>query len=229
MRIDYSEPRRAQRSPNYQNQRTSEPRSGRGKGLALLILAVMLFGAGFGSGWILSEKATKKAFRAATEINQADQQKLQAQQQAVQQPAPQPGAPVAGQTQQPAPAGSVAAPAGHPTNQVPLSFFETLPKGQKQTVLGSGINDKPKAPIAAPTAAKQPSGFVVQAAAYLSSKDAETLKTKLIAKGHQATVAQTTINNRIWYRVRIGSHLDKEAATQLATKVGGGAKVVPDE
>ena len=40
-----------------------------------------------------------------------------------------------------------------PTGQVPLSFFESLPKGQKQTVLGSGINEKPKPTT---TAASQP-------------------------------------------------------------------------
>lgn len=228
MRLDYSEPRRAQRSPSYQNYKTTEPRKGKGKIVILLVLAGVVFAAGFGSGWVLSEKATKQAFRAATEINKVEQPPQTAQE-AQTQPAPQ-GAgtppPAAGQvTPQNAQQGS----AGHPTNQVPLSFFETLPKGQKHTVLGSGINEKQPSATPAKQEPSKASGFSVQAAAYLSSKDAEAMKGKLIAKGFQATVSETTINNRVWYRVRVGHHLEKEAAVQLAAKVGSGAKIVTDE
>jgi len=132
-----------------------------------------------------------------------------------------------------------------PTAQVPLGFFENLPKGQKQVVLGSGINQKPKpAPVVTQPSAQQPvppaqkkddvkaatSGFIVQVAAFTSLKEAESAKAKLSAKGYSATVAETNLNDKgTWYRVRVGRHLDKEAATEIATRIGGGAKILPDQ
>lgn len=254
MRIDYSEPRQSYTVPPPSRHRPQSGISG-AKLIALAVCGGLLFGSGFGVGWYFSQQAAKKAFRAAME-----QQSLEtaakggalpptaappdgiAQQQA------SPAAPAATQP-------GVAPPASHP--ELPLSFFDNLPKGQKNTVLGSGINERPKAtpPVTAPapqtasqaaapsdTAKKpepaqpatvkpapKPTGFVVQVASYSNRKDADGLRSRLSAKGYAAVVSETTLEGKTWYRVRIGRHLDKEAATQISNQLMMGAKIVPDQ
>ena len=231
MRIDYSEPRQSYGSGSQRKADSSSSTSL----LTIVIVALFIFGAGFGTGWFFSQKAAKKAFRAATE-----QESLESTPKEIKKLPEQPPT-------QAAPAPPVATPAGQPpqqaspTGQVPLSFFENLPKGQKQAVLGSGINEKPK-PVTPAVAPSQPaattksadakqtaSGFIVQVAAFTNQKEAEATKAKLAAKGYSAALSETTINDKIWYRVRIGRHLEKEAATEIASRIGGGAKILPDQ
>ena len=242
MRIDYSEPRQSYGSSSSgsgSNPRKSDSSSSTSL-LFLCILAGIIFFTGFGTGWFFSQKAAKKAFRAAME-----QQSLESApkdgKKTTEQPAQQP--PQASATPPTVTAGQPAQQAS-PTGQVPLSFFESLPKGQKQTVLGSGINEKPK-PAAPPapqppqtttTAAKTSevkpagSGFLVQVAAFSNIKEAESTKAKLAAKGYSASISETNLKDKgTWYRVRVGRHLDKEAASEIASRVGSGAKVVPDQ
>lgn len=244
MRIDYSEPR--QSSGSSSSSISSSPRkadsSSSSNLIFMCVLAGFIFFTGFGTGWFFSQKAAKKAFRAAME-----QQSLESAPKDGKKPADQP-------TQQP-PQASATPPTAittgqpaqqaAPTGQVPLSFFESLPKGQKQTVLGSGINEKPKPaaaspapqPPQAPAAATKPSdtkaansGFLVQVAAFANIKEAENTKAKLAAKGYSASISETNLNDKgTWYRVRIGRHLDKEAASEIAGRVGSGAKVLPDQ
>lgn len=244
MRIDYSEPR--QSSGSGSTGISSSPRKADGSSSSNLVvfgvLAGFIFCTGFGTGWFFSQKSAKKAFRAAMEqqsLESTPKDTKKQPDQPVQQPpqaaaTPPTAIPAAGKpTQQAA-----------PTGQVPLSFFETLPKGQKQTVLGSGINEKPK-PATSPApqppqtpapATKAPdtkatnSGFLVQVAAFANLKDAESTKAKLAAKGYSASISETNLNDKgTWYRVRIGRHLDKEAASEIAGRVGSGAKVLPDQ
>lgn len=241
MRIDYSEPRQSSGSSAPQTSRKANSPSSGGSALTFLMLAGVVFVIGFGTGWFFSQKSAKKAFRAAMEQQSLETSKRQPD--LLQQP-PQPAvAAAAPQPVQP-PKQQTAA----PTGQVPLSFFESLPKGQKQAVLGSGINEKPKpAPVPVPTAAPVPqpapvappkqaepktanSGYIVQVAAFNSAKEAETAKTKLSAKGYSASVVEINLNDKgTWYRVRIGRHLEKEAATEIASRVGGGAKILLDQ
>ncbi|QOX78297.1 SPOR domain-containing protein [Trichlorobacter lovleyi] len=242
MRIDYSEPRQSYGSSSSSTGASPRKADSSSSGSLLLwsILAGVIFITGFGTGWFFSQKAAKKAFRAAMEqqsLETALKDPKKQTEQPVQQPA-QPGATA------PAAAPGQPAQSAAPTGQVPLSFFESLPKGQKQTVLGSGINEKPKPapspapqpPQAAGAAAKAPdsktagSGFLVQVASFTNAKEAENAKAKLAAKGYSATVAETNLNDKgTWYRLRIGRHLDKEAAAEIASRVGGGAKVLPDQ
>lgn len=141
MRIDYSEPKKSYVTP----QGPSKPRR-ESNGLfttILIVTGVLIFIAGFGTGWFLSQKSAKKSFQAATEQNSLENSPkkepttiAKPAQPAQPSPAQQP------QTQQnPAtPQQPSAAPgaAGAP----PLSFYKTLPSGQKGNVLGSGINPK---------------------------------------------------------------------------------------
>ena len=244
MRIDYSEPR--QSSGSGSTGISSSPRKADGSSSSNLIvfgiLAGFIFCTGFGTGWYFSQKSAKKAFRAAMEqqsLESTPKDPKKQPDQSVQQP---PQAAATPPTVIPA-VGKPAQQAA-PTGQVPLSFFETLPKGQKQTVLGSGINEKPK-PAASPVpqppqtpapATKAPdtkavnSGFLVQVAAFANKKEAENTKAKLAEKGYSASISETNLNDKgTWYRVRIGRHLDKEAASEIAGRVGSGAKVLPDQ
>jgi len=241
MRIDYSEPRHSSgsiSSGNSKQRKVDSPSST--TLLLLLMLTGFVFVIGFGTGWYFSQKSAKKSFRAAMEQQSLESAPNDTQknpeQPLLQAPLPPTTAPAAA---------PVAAPAqASPTGQVPLSFFESLPKGQKQTVLGSGINEKSKP---APVAAQQPaqtaapaqkpadatgsgSGYVVQIAAFSTQKEAENAKAKLSAKGYSASLSETRLQDKsTWYRVRIGRHLDKDAAAEIAARIGGGAKVLPDQ
>ncbi len=261
MRIDYSEPKKSCSAPQGGLNRPRKESSGN-----VLIVAVITgficLGIGFGSGWILSKRSAKEAFKAAM-----DQQSLEnSPQQGAAPPLPQqqaaplpPGQqPQAGGTapQQPATGGTGTA------NDPPLSFYKTLPSGQKSTVLGSGINsreDKPaKQPLqaampanvtrpappegdddnqkqptqAAPakSAARQDSkGFTVQVASYSLKSEAETLRSKLAAKGYEVGIVESHLGDKgTWYRVRVGKRLDPDAAKELAAKIGKGAIAIPD-
>jgi len=263
MRIDYSPPRRSP-TPSLS---TAKQRSSYGSTLRFVMLiaslGLLLFGIGFGSGWYFSQQSTKQAFRAAME-----QQSLESSPKEEQvSPAPVPvipPVPAAAPTQPavaavPAPtptpppqqkAAGSATPAGQQ-----LSFYENLPRGQKNAVLGSGINEKAKPATAppptmqaaaaaapkpaaetqvttekSPAATTAPAGWLVQVAAFSSQKEAENLKTKLAAKGYNASVMETHLNDKgTWYRVRIGRRMSREAAQDIAERIGGGAKAMPDQ
>jgi len=256
MRIDYSEPRQSYTVPNPSRHRPKSGISGATL-IALVVCGGLVFGSGFGVGWYFSQQAAKKAFRAAME-----QQSLEtAAKGGVLPPTvatpdgltQQPATPAAPTTTQP---GAAPTPS-HP--ELPLSFFDNLPKGQKNTVLGSGINEKPKPapppPVTAPAAqtapqqpaepqksepaqpaakpaaksAPKPTGYVVQVASYSNRKDADTLRSRLSARGYAAKVSETTLEGKTWYRVRIGRHLDKESATTISNQLMMGAKIVPDQ
>jgi len=145
MRIDYSEPKQAYVTAPGKNRPRKEP-VGMIATIAI-ITGLITFIIGFGAGWVLSQRAAKKAFQAATEQNSLENSPnpnaLQVPEK-VPQPTPPP--------QQPPAPNAQAVPGNQPTPEPPLSFYKTLPSGQKNMVLGSGFNtrdDKAKAPLQA--------------------------------------------------------------------------------
>jgi cell division protein FtsN len=265
MRIDYSEPKKSCSSPQGVQSRPRKESSG-----SVLIVAVITgvisLGIGFGSGWMLSQRSAKQGFKAAME-----QQSLEnSPQQAAIQPLPkkQPAASASGQQLQAggsAPQPTVAG-GGQTAVDPPLSFYKTLPSGQKNTVLGSGINsrdEKPAKPAkqplqaampanitrpappetdetiqkqaaqaspAKPAARQDPNGFTVQVASYSLKSEAETMRGKLAAKGYNVGIVESHLGEKgTWYRVRVGKHLDPDAAKELAGKIGKGAISIPDK
>jgi cell division protein FtsN len=143
MRIDYSPPKQSYVTSQSKPRPRKEP-VGLFTGL-IVVTGLIAFALGFGSGWFLSERSTKKAFQAAAEQNSLESSPKQAPPppQPVQ-PQPQPAAPATPQqpAQQPA-AGSTPQPAPQQTPPLPqLSFYKTLPGGQKSALLGSGINSR---------------------------------------------------------------------------------------
>jgi cell division protein FtsN len=248
MRIDYSEPKKSYVTPQGLNRPRKES-----TGIFTTILIItggIIFCAGFGTGWFFSQKSAKKSFQAATEQNSLENAPIKEPA-----PAPKPPQPVqppATPQPQPDPA-TVQQPAAAPdaaTNEPPLSFYKTLPSGQKGNVLGSGINGvkqplqaaiptnlnrqttaEPAKPPVEKGAAKhsESSTFTVQVASFPLRSEAETLKGKLAAKGYQAYIVESNQGEKgIWYRVRVGKRLEQEVAKELAGKLGKTALVIPD-
>ena len=261
MRIDYSEPKKSCSTPQPSQNRPRKESSG-GVLFTVLITAAISVSIGFGSGWMLSQRSAKKGFKAAME-----QQSLEnSPQQPKEQPSPkQPPTPAPTAQQQSAvPAQQTAPVAGtQPAVDPPLSFYKTLPSGQKNNVMGSGINPKEEKPAKQPlqaamptnitrpdparneeTAQNQPgqsaptkagthtdkSGFTVQVASYSLKSEAEMQRSKLATKGFNVSIAESHLGDKgTWYRVRVGRHLDPDAAKELAAKLGKGAMSIPDK
>jgi cell division protein FtsN len=151
MRIDYSEPKKSYVTAQGSTRQRKEP-TGRFT-IVLVVTGVITFIAGFGTGWFLSQKSAKKSFQAATTQNSLENSPKK---ETVQPPKPAPPVqpPVQPQPQTPAdPSAAQQPPAATGTTaEPPLSFYKTLPSGQKSNVLGSGINtkdDRAKQPLQA--------------------------------------------------------------------------------
>jgi cell division septation protein DedD len=252
MRIDYSEPKKAYITP----QGGSRPRK-ESTGLTatlVVITGIIMFSSGFGTGWFFSQKAAKKSFQAATA-----QKSLESTPRKEDIAPPKPAQPVQSavanssdpQTNQPQPSGA------NPSTPDPqLSFYKSLPSGQKSAALGSGINAKEnqaKVPLQAaipsnltqpaPTGAETPkpasdkpaakqsdsNAFTVQMASFPLKSEAEALKGKLASKGYHVFIVESNQGDKgIWYRVRVGKKLDQAAAKELAGKLGKSAMVIPE-
>jgi cell division septation protein DedD len=149
MRIDYSEPKKSYVTTLGAARPRKEPAAY--FTTVLVITGVITFIAGFGTGWFLSQKSAKKSFQAATAQNSLENSPRQ---EAAPPPKPAPQLQPATQPQpQPDPAATPQPAAASDTStEPPLSFYKTLPSGQKGNVLGSGINtrdDKAKQPLQA--------------------------------------------------------------------------------
>jgi cell division septation protein DedD len=224
MRIDYSEPKKSY----VTSQGTARPRKEPGgyRNTVLVIAAAIIFIAGFGTGWFLSQKSAKRSFQAATEQNSLENSPKQ---EAAPPPKPAPPLQPAAQPQpQPDPAAAQQPPAAAGTQtEPPLSFYKTLPSGQSGNVLGSGINtreDKTKQPLQAaipanlykqpaadtqkppadkPAGAEKPAarhpegtGFTVQVASFPLKSEAETLKSKLTGKGYNVFISESHLGDK---------------------------------
>ena len=258
MRIDYSEPKKSCSSPHVGQHRPRKESNG-GVLIAIVFTALVSLGIGFASGWMLSQRSAKEGFKAAMaqqSLENSPQQVVPQQQQTIATaPAPQ--------SQGYTPAVQAAPVAGTETTpNPPLSFYKTLPSGQKNNIMGSGINShegtpgkqplqaampgnisrpsppqggeniqKQAAPATAAKVAPKPgtAGLTVQVASYSLKSEAEAQRSKLAAKGYNASIVESNLKDKgIWYRVRVGKRLDPEAAKELAAKLGKGAISIPD-
>jgi cell division septation protein DedD len=91
------------------------------------------------------------------------------------------------------------------------------------------------APAAAPagtTAASKPESsvrYVVQVASYKEKPEAVAAQGKLSGKGVAAYLVESKLGDKgVWYRLRVGRHLTKAEAEELAAKAGKGAIVLAE-
>ncbi|WP_136513557.1 SPOR domain-containing protein [Geomonas edaphica] len=112
---------------------------------------------------------------------------------------------------------------------------------QSAAPAGKGGDAKPAERASAPAAEKQAEKqagdekqaaeprYLVQVASYKDKQEAESVRAKLAAKGVAAYVVESKLKDKgVWYRIRVGKHLSKQEAQQLAGKVGSGAAVVTE-
>lgn len=112
---------------------------------------------------------------------------------------------------------------------------------QPAPAAGKGGETKPAEKASAPPAEKQAEKqagdekqaadprYLVQVASYKDKQEAESARAKLAAKGVAAYVVESKLKDKgVWYRIRVGKHLSKQEAQQLAGKVGSGAAVVAE-
>jgi cell division protein FtsN len=266
MRIDYSEPKQSYVGTQAKKKLRKEP-----IGMVstiVIITGLITFIFGFGTGWLLSQRSAKKAFQAANEQTSLENSpKEPAQAKAIPQQ-PQTAAAIQQQPQtatttlqlpQAASADlQTQAPATQKAPEPSLSFYKTLPIGQKSNVMGSGINskeEKPKQALQAiiPSNISRPqqsaadaakttgdrqqslleindrSGFSIQVSSYSLKSEAETVKNKLAGKGYSAYIVESNLGDKgVWFRVRVGRKMEHDAAKELAGKLGKGVMVVPD-
>ena len=70
----------------------------------------------------------------------------------------------------------------------------------------------------------------VQVASFSLRSEAEALRSKLAAKAYNVSIVESRLGDKgTWYRVRVGSHLEPEAAKELAAKLGKGAIAIPEK
>lgn len=229
MRIDYSEPKKSYITPQTGQSRPRQESSSGSLVTAVVITCLISSGVGFGSGWVLSAKSTKKAFQLATQEQSTENSSRQA---AALPQAPKPQiAPVQTPNDQQSPTTGTGqttpvTPVAQTTPEPPLSFYKNLPSGQKNNVLGSGINvkeektakqplqapipsnlAKPSQPQVAPENSKPPtpaiaektavpSAFTVQLASFSLKSEAETMKSKFAGKGYNVYISESNLGNK---------------------------------
>jgi cell division protein FtsN len=210
MRIDYSEPKKSCSSPLPSHNRPRKESSG-GVLAVIFITAVLSLGIGFGSGWTLSQRSARKAFKAAMEQqsleNSPQQAKAHPSQQQPRVPAPLPAV-----TQQPQTGVSAPQPAAagetHTAVDPPLSFYKTLPSGQKNNAIGSGINSKDEKPAKQPLQAAMPANMTRPEP---NQNDESTQKQSLPAVTPKPAVRQDSSG----YTVQVASYSLKSEAETL--------------
>ena len=95
---------------------------------------------------------------------------------------------------------------------------------------GAAPADAPAAvPVDASEKPENPARFVVQVASYHEKQEALAAQTKLAGKGVAAYLVESRLPDKgVWYRLRVGRHLTRAEAGELAGKSGRGAIVLPE-
>lgn len=215
MRIDYNEPKKSYTSPQPGGNRTRKE-SSNPLLLAVVVTGLISLAVGFCSGWMLSQRYAKKGFQAAMEQQSLEnapkappQPPAAPPQTAVQQAAT---APPGQQQQQPGGTTQPPSPGGQPAPETPLSFYKTLPSGQKSNVLGSGINAADNSTAKQPLQAAIPKNYAKPAQPQVNAnpvKATPPAAEKLGGKQQDAT----------GFTVQVASYSLKSEADSLKSKL----------
>lgn len=213
MRIDYSEPKKSYTSPQAAQNRPRNESSG-SLLTAVIITCLVSLGVGFGSGWMLSQRSAKKGFKAATEQQSLENSQnqntslLKTPAAGSQNPEPSQQTIAGGaQTAQTA-SGSQSTP------DPPLSFYKNLPSGQKNNVLGSGINTREDKPAKQPLQAAIPSNLTRPAQPQNPTENSKQPTPAVVEK-----ISANKSTNI--FTVQLSSHILKSEAETLKNKLAG--------
>lgn len=217
MRIDYSEPKKSYTSPQAAQNRPRSESSG-SLFTAVIITCLVSLGVGFGSGWMLSQRSAKKGFKAAMEQQSLENSQNQNTVQSSLLKAPSAGSNIPEPSQQTVAGGTAqtaqTASGTQTTPDPPLSFYKNLPSGQKNNVLGSGINTREDKQAKQPLQAAIPSNLTkpVQPQNLTENSKQPT----------PAVVEKITANKSTnIFTVQISSHILKSEAETLKNKLAG--------
>jgi cell division protein FtsN len=71
--------------------------------------------------------------------------------------------------------------------------------------------------------------FCVQVASYKDRKEAEAVRAKAAARGLDAYIVESNVPDKgVWYRIRVGRHLEQAEANEAVKKAGKGAIVIAE-
>lgn len=97
-----------------------------------------------------------------------------------------------------------------------FQFYDILP-GKSEPQPNGGA--EPKVAGKSPEAAKPSEIISLQAGSFQSPKDAENLKATLALSGVDASVQQVMVNDKVWFRVRVGPYAKMEEATRVKAEL----------
>jgi len=216
MRIDYSEPKKSCKTTQTGQNRPQKESTGTLVATVIISCLVSL-GIGFGSGWTLSQRSAKKGFKAALEQQSMENSTRHAAVQASP-PRPQTVAQQAQDASQQPPTGAPQTPSaasGAQTTPDPqLSFYKNLPSGQKNNVLGSGINTREDKPAKQPLQAAIPTNITKPVQL---QNPAEIVKLPPTATAEKSTGGQ----DANMFTVQVASLSLKSEADALKNKLAG--------
>ncbi len=111
---------------------------------------------------------------------------------------------------------------------MPTNLTRPAPSQPDEATKNQAVKVAPAAP--ANNIHQESNYHTVQFASFSLRSEAETVRSKLAAKGYNVSIVESRQGDKgTWYRVRVGSRLDPEAAKELATKLGKGAMAVPEK
>ncbi len=223
MRIDYSPPKQSYVTSQSKPRPRKEP-----VGLftsLIVITGLIAFAVGFGSGWFLSERSTKKGFQAAAEQNSLENTTNRTPVPAQPQPQPAPQS----IPQQPEATAPPTAPPMPAAASPQLSFYKTLPGGQKSAFLGSGINSREErekqmlqAAIPSNVARRQQTAAVVAPkAAPEKAATMEKQAPEKPASGEKPATGKPAAKARSGYTVQVASYNSRAEAEAMRSKLAG--------
>lgn len=250
MRLDYHEKKggreAVERKPLPKNRPRKEP-MGTFALLSALVL-VLTFGAGVLTGWFFFKgSGAAPAPQVAQPARKPEP--APAAGQPGQPPAPAPDAPLtfyqtlpaggkgvigSGMNLKlpPAPAAPKPAPVAAPAPAQPQAEKqapgpEKPDKGEQQQKQDKEKADKPEGKEKQEQAST--TRYLVQIASYRDKQEAEEAQARLSGRGVAAYLVESRLADKsVWYRLRVGRHLSKSEAEQLAVKSGKGAAIIAE-
>jgi cell division protein FtsN len=101
-----------------------------------------------------------------------------------------------------------------------FQFYDILPgKSEPKPVVKAGDPADPAKRDAAKAEGKSGGPLALQVGSFQNMKDAENLKASLLLMGVEPTIQQVTLNDKTWYRVRLGPLTSFEELTRIKNEL----------